>query len=449
MSHDCDLIVIGAGSGGVRAARLAAQRGQRVVVIEADRPGGTCVLRGCVPKKLLVYASEVPALVQAAHGYGWPAAAGALDWPALRDHIHADVGRISEVYQRNLLATGATLVQGRARFVDAHTLAVGDEQYHAPHILIAVGGVPRRLAGFAGAEHAITSDEMFTLDRLPQSAVIVGSGFIALEFACILRGFGAAVSVVLRGAGILRGFDDELTAALHDQMVADGIRFFARDAIARIDRTAEGLSVHLKSGAVLDSDLVLSAIGRDPNTADLGLDAAGVATDDAGAVVVDRFSQTSMPHIYAVGDVTNRLNLTPVAIREGVAFVETVYGGVPTAFDHTDVPVAVFTQPELASVGLPEADARAQYGDVHIYKTRFKPMKSAFAGSDARVLMKLVVDGTTDRVLGCHILSPGAGELIQAFGIAVKAGLTKAQWDATCAVHPTMAEEMVALRERS
>ncbi len=443
---DYDLIVIGAGSGGVRAARLTAQLGKRVAVIEADKPGGTCVLRGCVPKKLMVNAADIPHEVAMAQGYGWDLKPGALNWHQLREDIQAETLRLSEIYKTNLQKAGAELIMGRGSLVDAHTVAVGDRQLTAAHILIATGSATREDLGFPGSEYAVTSDDMFTLPQIPKRALVLGAGFIALEFASVLNGFGCEVTVAVRRDEIFNtSFDLETRQTLRRAMEDRGVKFLLRAEIEKLQKTAAGLQASLTNAEAMTVDMVLAGFGRDPNTKGLNLDAVGVHTGQAGEIVVDPHSQTSVPHIYAIGDVTNRMNLTPVAIREGVAFVETVFKNRPTAFDYNDVPVAVYSLPNMAAVGLSEDWARQENHAVTIYKSSFKPMKTGFAGLGERTFIKLVVDSQSDRVLGAHMVGPDAGEMIQLLGIAVKAGLTKAQFDATCALHPTAAEEWVTL----
>ncbi|MCP5433600.1 MAG: glutathione-disulfide reductase [Alphaproteobacteria bacterium] len=447
---DYDLFTIGAGSGGVRASRLAAQTGAKVAVAEEDRPGGTCVLRGCVPKKLLVHASHFPDEAADAAAFGWTVPAPALDWSTLRDNVQAETARLSKIYHRNLSLAGAELIAERARLKGPHTVHLerSGRDVTARHILIATGSWPHLPADVPGIEHALTSNDMFTLDRLPERIAIVGGGYIAVEFAGILNGLGVKTTLVYRGAEILRGFDLDLRVMLAHEMEAKGIEILLETNVEGIVKHEKGLTLVCERGKELEVDAVLYATGRRPKTERLGLDAAGVATDKTGAIEVDAYSQSSVPSIYAIGDATNRMNLTPVAIREGIAFVETVFKGHPTAMDYEGVPTAVFSQPPIGTVGLAEAAARAAGHKVDIYRTSFRTMKHAFAGREEHMLMKLVVDGETDRVLGCHIMGHEAGELIQIAGIALKARATKAEFDATCAVHPTAAEELVTIREK-
>ena len=446
-AFDYDLFVIGGGSGGVRAARIAASEGgARVGLAEESRMGGTCVIRGCVPKKLMVFASEFSGEVADAAAYGWRARHDGFDWPRFRTALQAELNRLEAAYRANLLAVGVTIHDSRAVLEDAHTvrLATG-QKFTAKHLLIATGGWPF-VPDIPGAGLAATSNEMFHLPELPKRALVVGGGYIASEFACILHGFGVKVAMAYRGTQILRGFDEEARDMVAGAMQARGIDIRCGTDVLRLDKSPGGIEVTSADGAKEEYDLVLYATGRKPNSAGIGLEALGVALGPQGEIVVDGWSQTAVPSIYAVGDVTNRLNLTPVAIREGHAFADTVFGGKPWQADHRDVPSAIFTQPELGTVGLSEEAAR-KLGPVDIYATSFRPMKSLFAGRQDRVLMKLVVDQPTRRVLGCHIVGPGAGELIQIVGIAVKMGATKEDFDRTVAVHPTMAEELVTLRK--
>lgn len=453
MTYDYDLFVIGAGSGGVRAARLAAQLGLKVAVAEEDRPGGTCVLRGCVPKKFMVYASSVPESVKYANGFGWDANIGAFDWAGFKATMQAELTRLSGIYETNLKKAGVEVISARASFADDHhlNLAYADgstKTVSAKTILIAVGGWPFVPDTEGAREHALTSNDMFTQDTLPNSIVVVGGGYIAVEFAGIMNGLGVATTLVYRGQQILRGFDDEVRDHLHAEMTARGVTIMTEANPVRIERQKDGLCITLNSGQTLKADQILYASGRRPKTVGLGLDAAGIATDDQGAIKVDGFSRTNAPHIYAIGDVTNRVNLTPVAIREAVAFVETAFKDNPQAYDHDTIPTAVFSQPEIGTVGLSEQDAISKGIEVDIYTTRFRPMKTTFIKGESRIFMKLVVDKATQKVIGCHMVGPDSGEIIQMAGIAVKHGLTKDQWDATCAVHPTAAEEFVTLKDK-
>ncbi|HVI33175.1 glutathione-disulfide reductase [Phenylobacterium sp.] len=448
--YDYDLFVIGAGSGGVRAARLAALSGAKVAVAEEHRVGGTCVIRGCVPKKFMVYASEFAHHFKTAEGYGWTVEGARFDWPAFIAEKDKEIARLSGIYVRNLQNAGAELVHSRVTVVDAHTVESPEKgRATAERILIATGGRPWMPKDLPGVEHAITSNEAFHLPTLPRSIVIAGGGYIAIEFAGIFNGLGVDTTIVHRGPNLLRGFDDDVRAHVAEEMEKRGIKVILGAQHRSIEKLGEGRFVsQFTNGHHCESEVVMFALGREPYTQGLGLENAGVKLSDNGAVVVDAYSKTNVDSIWAVGDVTDRINLTPVAIREGHAFADTEFYGRPTTFDHEMVASAVFSQPPIGSVGLSEADARHKYGKVDIYLTRFRPMKYAFTGADERCLMKLVVDAATDRVVGCHIVGPDGPEMIQMAAIAMKMGSTKAQWDATCAVHPTLAEELVTLREK-
>jgi len=448
--RDVDLFVIGAGSGGVRAARIASSHGARVMVAEEFRVGGTCVIRGCVPKKLLVYASRFRDEFEDAAGYGWTLEEPVFHWPTLIANKDREIARLEAAYTTTLERYKVALVKSRAVLEDAHTvrLATG-ERVRAGTILIATGGWPHHGDPIPGLEHVISSNEALHLDALPPRIVIQGGGYIAVEFAGIFAGLGSAVTLVYRGENILRGFDDDVREHLRNEMTKRGITVTCGHTVTAVERTGDDYAVRLSDGSVVTVDTVMFAIGRRPNVKGLGLEAAGVRLADNGGIAVDRYSQTSVPSIYAVGDVTNRVNLTPVAIREGHAFADTVFGNKPTAVDHSDVPTAVFSEPEVGVIGLTEAEAVKTLRVVDIYKTSFRPMKATLAGRDTRSFFKLVVDGETDRVVGCHIVGPDAGELIQVVGIAVKMKATKAEFDAVMAVHPTAAEELVTMREKA
>jgi glutathione reductase (NADPH) len=447
--YDYDLFVIGAGSGGVRAARLAALSGANVAIAEEHRVGGTCVIRGCVPKKFMVYASEFASHFKTAEGYGWSKSEATFDWPAFIAAKDIEIARLSGIYVTNLQNAGADLVHARAVLRDAHTVALDDRDrtYTAEKVLIATGARPSA-PEIPGIELAISSNEAFHLPELPKSILIVGGGYIAVEFAGIFNGLGVKTTLMYRGANILRGFDNDVRAHLETEMERRGITIVLGCEHAKLEKTAGGIKSSLTSGHQLETELVMYATGRKPYSSGLGLEAAGVNLANEGAVGVDEYSKTNVDNIWAVGDVTDRINLTPVAIREGQAFAETEFYGRPTAFDHDTVASAVFSQPPIGAVGLTEAEARRRHqGRVDIYRSVFRPMKTTFYGGDERMLMKLVVDQASDRVLGCHVVGPDAPEMIQMAAIAIKMGVTKAQWDLTCAVHPTAAEELVTMRE--
>ena len=449
-AFDYDLFVIGAGSGGVRAARMSAAFGATVAIAEEYRIGGTCVIRGCVPKKLLIYASEFGhEMADIAPGYGWTFEGAKFDWATLRDNVAAEVDRLSGIYARNLRNSGVEVIEARAELTGPNEVKLSTgATITAKTILIATGGKPAIPTDVPGIEHAITSNEIFLLDNLPKSILIAGGGYIAVEFAFLLKGLGVDVTLLYRGDTVLRGFDDDVRLQVHGELKRKGVRVITHCVLASIEKTDAGLSVHLANGQNVGVEALMLAIGRVPYSDGLGCEAAGVALQPNGAIAVDAYSQTSVPSIYAVGDVTDRMNLTPVAIREGSCFAHTVFGGQPMAFDHETIATAVFSQPPTGTVGLSEADARAKYGPVDIYKTTFRPMRYVMPNDETRMLMKLIVRPSDDVVIGCHIVGPDAAEIIQAVGIAVKCGLTKAQFDATCAVHPTVAEELVTMKEK-
>ncbi|XBQ16033.1 MAG: glutathione-disulfide reductase [Oceanicaulis sp.] len=453
--YEYDLFVIGAGSGGVRAARMSAIKGAKVMIAEEHRPGGTCVIRGCVPKKFMVYASGYRKQVKQARDYGWDLPEKpAFDWPRFRDAMNAEVDRLSGIYARNLKNTGVDLVEERAEIIGPHEvrLCASDRVVTAKHILIATGGVPSKDWDLPGVEHTISSNELFHLKKLPEHIVIAGGGYIACEFAQIFAGLGVKTCLVYRRDTVLRGFDEDVRTFVHEGLKASGVRVITHTVFEKIEpiEDREGWKkLTLANGDEIEADQIVFAIGRKPYTEGLGLENAGVEIDEIGAIKVDAYSKTSVDHIYAVGDVTNRVNLTPVAIREGAAFAETVFGGKPTAYDHDLIPSAVFTQPPVGTAGLTETEARHAYGGaVDVYKTKFRPMKGMITDSPDWMTIKLVVRQSDQVVLGVHMVGDDAPEIIQAVGIAVKAGLTKDQFDATCAVHPTVAEELVTLREK-
>jgi len=445
--RDVDLFIIGAGSGGVRAGRIAAGYGARVMVAEEYRVGGTCVIRGCVPKKLLVYASRFRHEFEDAAGFGWTVPEPTFDWAMLIRNKDKEIDRLEAAYVANLQKPGAAIVRTRAVLEDAHTIQLASGgTVNAKHILIATGGAPFAGPPIPGIEHVISSNEAFHLPALPQRVLVQGGGYIAVEFACIFAGMGAQVTLVYRGENILRGFDDDVRTHLRHEMERRGIRVICGRTVVEVTQSGAAHPAKLSDGQWIDVDKVMFATGRKPNVAGLGLEKVGVKLAENGGIAVDEFSRTSVPHIYAVGDVTNRVNLTPVAIREGHAFADTVFGNKPTKVDHINVPTAVFSEPEVGVVGLTETQAREKFPRVDIYKTSFRPMKATLSGRETRILMKLVVDGTTDRMLGCHIVGEAAAEMIQVVGIAVKMGATKADFDATMALHPTAAEELVTMR---
>jgi glutathione reductase (NADPH) len=444
---DYDLFVIGGGSGGVRAARMAAQAGARVGIAEEFRFGGTCVIRGCVPKKLLVYASSFADAFEDAAGYGWTVGETSFDWPSLIEAKDREISRLEGIYARNLDAAGVELHRCRATVTGPHEVCLTDHdrRISTKHILIATGGTPF-VPDIPGAHHAVTSNEVFDLPRLPEQAIIVGGGYIACEFACILQGLGCQVTQIYRGDMILRGFDRDVREHVSGAMIDRGIEILYGEDVSAIERKEHGsYDVKLASGAVREAGLVMYATGRRPHTDGLGLEALGIELARNGAVPVDDYSQTVVPSVHAVGDVTDRLALTPVAIREGAAFSATVFEGRPTKADHSDVATAVFTQPEIGTVGLTEEQAREQ-GPVEIYRASFRAMLHTLSGRDEKMLMKLVVSTEDRRVLGVHVVGHGAGEMIQLAGVAVKMGATKEDFDRTVAVHPTAAEELVTMR---
>jgi glutathione reductase (NADPH) len=432
----------------VRAARIAGNYGARVMLAEEYRVGGTCVIRGCVPKKLLVYASRYAHEFEDAAGYGWTLGEPSFDWPTLIANKDREIARLEAAYTANLTRSKVEIVKSRAVLEDAHTVRILSDNslVRAKHILIATGAWPSMGKDIAGIEHVISSNEAFHLAQLPKRILIQGGGYIAVEFACIFAGLGSEVTLVYRGDNILRGFDDDVRSHLRLEMERRGIKVLCKRIVEAVDKVDHGLCVELSDHDDIVVDKVMFATGRRPNVKGLGLEAAGVKLDEKGAIAVDEFSRTNVPHIYAVGDVTDRIALTPVAIREGHAFADSVFGGRPTPVDHTEVPTAVFSEPECGVIGLTEAQARERLPVVDIYQATFRPMKTVFVGSEARMLMKLVVDGTTDRVVGVHLVGPDAGELIQVIGIAIKMKATKADFDATMAVHPTVAEELVTMR---
>ncbi len=446
---DYDLFVIGGGSGGVRAARISAGHGAKVAIAEEYRLGGTCVIRGCVPKKLLVYASRFRDDFEDAAGFGWSVSPPSFDWPTLIANKDAEITRLEGLYRQGLERSGVTILQARAELADAHTVIVqpGNRRITAKTILVATGGRPV-VPQVPGAGHAITSNEAFHLEELPKSIVIVGGGYIAVEFAGIFNGLGVDTTLLYRGPKILRGFDEELRDHLTEELFKRRIDVVCNADITAIDKGWTHLKATLKDGSTVETSKVMYATGRAPNTKGIGLESAGVKLGEKGEIIVDKYSRSSVENIYAVGDVTNRVNLTPAAIREGHAFADTVFGNKPREVDHELVPTAVFSTPEVGTVGLPEAAARERFPKLDVYKARFKPLKHTLSGRDERMFMKLLVDGDSGKVVGCHILGDDAAEIVQMAAIAMRLGATKADFDATMALHPSAAEELVTMREK-
>jgi glutathione reductase (NADPH) len=445
--YDFDMITIGAGSGGVASSRRAGSYGARVAICEERRVGGTCVLRGCVPKKLLVYGSQFAEAFADAAGFGWTVVPPSFDWPALIEAKDEEIGRLSQIYINMLKNSGVEIIDGHAALVDPHTVEIAGRAYTAENILIATGSWPET-PDIPGIEHVISSNEALDLEALPRRIIIVGGGYIAVEFAGIFNGLGSEVVELIRRDELLYGFDDDIRVALGQEMRGRGVELHSRTHVARIEKQAAGYSVSTTTGREFTSDLVMYATGRAPNTKGLGLAEVGVQTNENGAVVVDEWQGSSVPNIYAIGDVTDRINLTPVAIAEGRALAETLFNNNPTMMDHKNVPSAVFSQPPIGAVGLTEERARREYGEVDIYMARFKPMKNTLSGREERTVMKLIVDPGSDRMLGCHMLGPDAPEIIQGLAIAVKCGATKKQFDQTVGIHPSAAEEFVTMREK-
>jgi len=446
--YDYDLFVIGGGSGGVRAARVAAALGKRVGIAEEYRYGGTCVIRGCVPKKLYVYASQFPEHFADAAGYGWTVPEASFDWRTLVTHKDKEIARLEAIYKRNVEGSGGETFHSRAVLVDRHSiyLVAEDRTVSADQILIATGGRPAAHPALAGHEYCIFSNEAFDLKELPKAIMIEGGGYIAVEFANIFHGLGVETTLVYRGQEILSRFDMDLRRSLHETMEKKGIRILCPAVSEWVRKSPEGrLDVLLSSGQTLTVDQVMLAIGRIPNTENMGLEGVGVELGKTGAIVVDQYSRTNIENIWAIGDVTHRVQLTPVAIHEAMCFIETAFKDNPIAPDHDTIPTAVFSQPEIGTVGLSEDDAIKRYPDVEIYRASFRPMRHTLSGRDEKMLMKLVVDGASRKVLGAHILGPDAGEMAQLLGIPLKAGLTKDDFDRTMAVHPTAAEELVTM----
>lgn len=445
-TYDYDLFVIGAGSGGVRAARMAAGHGVRVAIAEDRYFGGTCVNVGCVPKKLYVYASQFSESFAGSAGFGWKSTKPEFDWPVLVANKDKEIQRLQGVYDRLLRDSGVTVINGKARLLDAHTVVVGDTQYSAERIIVATGGWPY-VPDVAGKEHIVTSNEIFNLKSLPKRIVIVGGGYIAVEFAGILHGLGVEVGIFERGQKVLRGFDEDVRDFLIQEMTSKGVEFHFNTSVDRIERQGNAFVIHTTNGETVETDLVMYATGRVPNTSGIGLESLGVAMDNVGAIKVNNDYQTNIPSIYALGDVTNRINLTPVATAEGMALVNKLYANKTGKVDYENIPTAVFSQPNIATVGLNEAEAHAQHPeDIDIYKSVFKPMKNTLSGINEKTLMKMIVVRSTDKVIGLHMVGPDAGEIIQGMAVAIRAGATKTIFDTTIGIHPTAAEEFVTMR---
>jgi glutathione reductase (NADPH) len=446
--YDFDMFTIGAGSGGVASSRRAGSYGARVAIAEEIRVGGTCVLRGCIPKKLLVYGAQFADGFADAAGFGWTVVPPSFDWPALIAAKDKEIGRLSQIYINMLKSSGVEIFDGHAVLADAHTVEIAGRSYTAENILIATGSWPE-VPDIPGIEHVISSNEALDLKELPDRIVIVGGGYIAVEFAGIFAGLGSEVVELIRRDELLYGFDDDIRVALGQEMRGRGVKIHPRTVVARVEKRADDYLVVTTGGHEFAADVVMYATGRAPNTKGLGLAEAGVRTNDAGAVVVDEWQRSNVPNIYAVGDVTDRINLTPVAIAEGRAIAETLFNDNPTKMDHGNVPSAVFSQPPIGAVGLTEERARREYDEVDVYMARFKPMKNTLSGREERTLMKLVVDARSDRVLGCHMLGPDAPEILQGLAIAIKSGATKQMFDETVGIHPSAAEEFVTMREKT
>jgi len=446
--YDFDLLTIGAGSGGVASSRRAGSYGARVAICEELRVGGTCVLRGCIPKKLLVYGAQFADAFADAEGFGWTVPPADFDWPKLIEAKDKEIGRLSQIYINMLNNAGVEIIDGHAALTDPHSVEVAGRTYTAENILIATGSWPET-PNLPGIEHVISSNEALDLQKLPSRIVIVGGGYIAVEFAGIFSGFGSEVVELIRRPELLYGFDDDIRVALGEEMRLRGVDIRGRTQVARIDKVATGYIVTTTAGDKVETDLVMYATGRRPNTKGMGLEEVDVRINEAGAVVVDEWQRSSVPNIYAIGDVTDHINLTPVAIAEGRAIAETLFNDNPVKMDHANVPSAVFSQPPIGTVGLTEERARREYGEVDVYVARFKPMKNTLSGREERTLMKLVVDQRSDRMLGCHMLGPDAPEIVQGLAIAIKSGATKRMFDQTVGIHPSAAEEFVTMREKT
>ena len=444
--YDYDLFIVGAGSGGVRAANMAAAQGVRVAIAEQRYLGGTCVNVGCVPKKLLVYAAQFSGEFESAAGFGWTMGKSTFNWPSLIANKNREIERLHAVYNNRLQKSGAEIIIGRAQVLDAHTVAVDGTEYSAERILIATGGWPS-VPDIPGKQHIVTSNDMFFLDQLPKRILIVGGGYIAVEFASILHGLGVNTTLCHRGHKLLSGFDEDIRDFLAHEMTKKGINILFNTDIEAIESAGDCFAVRLIDGSKVSTDLVMYATGRTPNSTGFGLETLGVELDSEGAIKVNSDYQTNVPSIYALGDVTNRINLTPVAIAEGMAWVNKLYLNEAKPVDYDNIPTAVFSQPTIGSVGLTEAQAREKYPDIDIYKTSFTPMKNTLSGSDEKTLMKMIVVGSTDRVIGMHMVGSDAPEIIQGMAVAIQAGATKAVFDSTIGIHPTAAEEFITMRE--
>ena len=444
--YDYDLFIVGAGSGGVRAANMAAAQGVRVAIAEERNLGGTCVNLGCVPKKLLVYASQFQDEFKSAAGFGWTVGKSTFNWSRLIANKNQEIERLHAVYRNRLQKSGVSIITGRAQVLDAHTVAVDGTEYSAERILIATGGWPF-VPDIPGKQHIVTSNDMFFLEQLPKRIIIVGGGYIAVEFASILHGLGVDTTICHRGHKLLHGFDEDIRDFLAHEMIRKGINILFNTDIEAIESAGDCFAARLIDGSKVSTDLVMYATGRTPNSTGFGLEKLGIELDDEGAIKVNDDYQTNVPSIYALGDVTNRVNLTPVAIAEGMALVNKLYVNQPRPVDYDNIPTAVFSQPTIGTVGLTEAQAREKYPDIDIYKTSFTPMKNTLAGMDEKTLMKMIVVRSTDRVVGIHMVGPDAPEIIQGMAVAIRAGATKAIFDSTIGIHPTAAEEFVTLRE--
>lgn len=444
--YQYDLFTIGAGSGGVRASRMSARYGAKVAVAESLYLGGTCVNVGCIPKKLFSYAAHVHDDIADAAGFGWHIDAPNFDWPTLRANKDKEIARLNQVYERLLVDAGVDIMRGRATLLDAHTVAINGQQFSARHILIATGGWPVK-PDIPGAEHAISSNEFFHLESLPRRVVVFGGGYIAVEFSSIFNGLGAETTLVNRGPQVLKDFDADLGIMLAAEMAKKGVDMRLGTSIAQIEKQGAAYKVSLNGGEVLEADCVLFATGRAPHTANLGLEAAGVVLNKNGAIKVDAQFRTSVPTIYAIGDCTDTLALTPVALAEGMVVADQLFNDGKRSVGYDNIPTAIFSHPNVGTVGLSEAEARKRYAGVKIFKSNFRALKHTLSGNAERTLMKLIVDAASDRVLGVHMVGADAGEIIQGFAVALNCGATKAQFDATIGIHPTAAEEFVTMRE--